>query len=509
MVGYVIFMSSPKGDMLRLYKKGQEEPVWFVENIIGMTELWEKQAEIMRSVRDNSRTVVRSCNGAGKTFTTANVVAWFLTTHPNSIVVSTAPTARQVKELLWAEINNIYANSKYPLGGRCLNLSWTLGEKWYALGLSTNEPDRFQGFHAEHILGVIDEGAGVDAPIWEGMDAILTSEGARLLAIGNPTEPSGNFHEVFKSPLYNKIKISAFDTPNFTRNGITLEDIKNDTWKEKIKEVVYPALVTPKWVSERYQEWGEKSPAFQSRILGEFPDIGTDTLIPLSYVANAMERDHTDYQTGDRTVISIDVARFGDDSSVIGVRKGKCLNRYRQYHGLDVYNLAKQARAFIIHENPDYTIVDTNGIGSGVADILRGWGFNVIEHMSQNRAYNHQKFFNRRTESWYKLRELMRTEEINLPADDELLGQLTAVKYEYDTKGRYKLESKDKMKDRGLPSPDIADMVVMAFEFDDDYETSIAKDSTEEEAKPGTVKALLQELERGQVSELEWHHMKF
>ena len=97
-------MPKLSSNLVSLFNKGQQDPAFFVENVIGMTTLWEKQKEIMYSVRDHSRTCVRSSNGVGKTFITANTVAWFLTTHPNSIVVSTAPTSRQVKELLWQEI---------------------------------------------------------------------------------------------------------------------------------------------------------------------------------------------------------------------------------------------------------------------------------------------------------------------------------------------------------------------------------------------------------------------
>jgi hypothetical protein len=229
----------------QLYKKGTDDPVFFVENVVGMTEMWQKQRDILYSVRDNPRTAVRSCNGMGKTFVAANAATWFLATHPQSIVITTAPTARQVRELLWQEIRHIHANAKYPLGGDTTTVSWTMGAKWFALGLSTDDPNRFQGFHAEHILGVLDEACGIDAPIWEGMDAILTSHGARLLAIGNPTEPSGRFFDAFGSSLYNKIHVSAYDTPNFQGNGI-----------------VYPALITPQWASERKQEWGEESPAY-------------------------------------------------------------------------------------------------------------------------------------------------------------------------------------------------------------------------------------------------------
>ena len=171
-----------------------------MENVVGTTTLWHKQIEIANSVRDNFRTAVRSCNGAGKTFISASIVAWFLTSHVNSIVISTAPTSRQVRELLWQEINNIKVNSKYPLGGETTLVQWTLGPKWFALGLSTDDPNRFQGFHAEHILGVIDEAAGVDAPMG-GYGRYSYVYGARLLVIGNPTEPSGEFLCFFVSVI--------------------------------------------------------------------------------------------------------------------------------------------------------------------------------------------------------------------------------------------------------------------------------------------------------------------
>ena len=495
-------------DMLTLFHKGQEDPVFFVENVVGMTQLWNKQGQIMRSVRDNSRTIVRSCNGAGKTFTTANTVTWFLTTHPQSVVVSTAPTARQVRELLWQEINNIHKNSKYPLGGRCLNVNWTLGAKWFAVGLSTDDPNRFQGFHAEHILGVIDEGAGVEAPIWEGMDAILTSSGARLLAIGNPTEPSGRFYEAFSSSLYHKIHISAFDTPNFTENGIVLEDIKSGRWKEKMKDLIYPALITPQWAAERLQEWGEDSPAFQSRILGNFPIYGADTIIPLGWALRAKER-ALDYKDSDRCYMAVDVARFGDDESVIGIRRGNSLVKLDSMTNVDVYTLSKACKAVFDRERPEWVKVDVVGIGAGVADNLRAWGIPAIDYIAQERAYSTEKFVNRRTESWYNLRERLRKDLVNLPNDEVMLGQLTSPKYKFDTAGRYVLESKDDMKKRGLSSPDRGDVVSMLFEGDEDFGTSIALDFAEPDAvKPGTLQEVLNILSQGKEEELEWHSME-
>lgn len=497
-------------EMGTLFSKAQNDPVFFVESIVAMTSLWSKQKEIIRSVRDNFRTVVRSCNGAGKTFITANAVAWFLATHPYSIVVSTAPTARQVRELLWQEINSIHKSSKFPLGGRCLNVNWTMGSKWFAVGLSTDDPNRFQGFHAEHILGVIDEAAGVEASIWEGMEAILTSSGARLLAIGNPTEPSGNFYNAFSSSLYNKIHISAFDTPNFVENDIKLNDIKSNEWERKFNLMAFPALTTPKWAVERYQEWGEDSPAFQSRIMGNFPSLGADTAIPLSWVLRAKDRECT-FTPTDRCFMAVDVARFGDDESVIGIRKGNSLVRQDVYHNVDVHSLSVACKTVADQESPEYIKVDVVGIGAGVCDNLRAWGYPAIDFVAQERAWETDKYYNKRAESWFRLREKFQKDLINIPKDEALVGQLTSPRYKFDMSGRYMLEAKEDMKRRGLRSPDRGDVLAMLFESDDSYEDSIAKDfnPTSEAVKPNSLQALLLALQKGEEEELEWHTMKF
>ena len=476
-------------DLRELYKKGKEDPAFFVENVVGMTTLWQKQKEIMYSIRDNKKTAVRSCNGAGKTFTTANAVAWFLSTHPGSICISTAPTARQVRELLWQEINNIHKGSKYPLGGTTTMTSWTLGPKWFALGLSTDDPNRFQGFHADNILGVIDEAAGVDADIWIAMDSILTSSGARLLVIGNPTEPSGNFYDAFSSPLFNKIHISAFDTPNFTEG-----------------KTVYPALITPEWANERKIEWGEDSPAYQARVLGNFPVIGTNTMIPLGYVLAAKERS-LDFTPEDVCIMSVDVARFGDDESVIGIRRGNSYSRQSVFNSLDVYELSKKAEAIARSENPSLIKVDAVGIGAGVADNLRAWGLKAVDFIAQGRAWEPDKFVNRRTEAWYNVREKFRKNLINIPPDEHLLGQLTSPKYDFDAAGRYRLEGKDQMKNRGLKSPDRADALVMCFESDITDVGSYLPAETKDETKKGTVSELLRQLTHKEVEEHEWHMM--
>ena len=465
-------------DIKSLAKKGRENPNWFVQEVLGNT-LWSKQREIIESVRDNEMTTVRSCNGAGKSFVSANVVAWFLANFPESIVITTAPTTRQVEEILWQEIARVHAKAKFPLGGRMLKTKWDYGPKWYALGLSTNDPDKFQGFHAPHILGVIDEACGVESPIYEGMSSVLTSAGARLLLIGNPTEPEGEFYKSFSSPLYNKIHISAFDTPNFTG--------------ELGRKV--PGLSTPEWVESRKMEWGEDSPAYIARVLGEFPDVSSSTMIPLSWIMKATLLDLKP-QEAPRTM-GVDVARFGDDSTIIARRSGNELDGYRMFNKLDTEAIADEVESdFASFPGCELIAVDAVGVGAGVADKLRRRGLPAIDIESGERAYQTTRFNNKRTEMWFRLRELLRTNTLKLPDDDKMIGELSSPRYSFDVSGRYVLETKQEMKKRGLKSPNIADAVVYAFAYDGKYHSHIMQEKSRREAQnKNTINYLLKQLE--------------
>lgn len=464
-------------DFKALAKRGKEDPKWWVNNIVG-NEIWSKQVEIMNSVRDNTFTTVRSCNGAGKSFISAHVVAWFLTNYPESIVITTAPTTRQVEEILWQEIARVHAKSKFPLGGRMLKTKWDFEAKWYALGLSTTEPNKFQGFHAPHILAVVDEACGVESLIFEGINSIATSEGARILLIGNPTEPEGEFYKSFSSPFYNKIHISAFDTPNFTGElGVNI-----------------PGLSTPTWVEQRKADWGEDSPAYIARVLGNFPDVSMSAMIPLSWVMKATLLDLKPQNTP--LTMGVDVARYGDDSSIIVRRSGNEVVGIRQFNKLDTVEVANEvAEDFSGFPGCELIAIDAVGLGSGVADNLRHRGYPVISIESAERAYQATKFNNKRTEMWYRLREFLRTSTIKLPNDEKMIGELSSPRYSFDAAGRYCLETKDDMKKRGLKSPNIADAVVYAFAYDGKYHSYIMEDQAKrQQENKNTVNYLLKKL---------------
>ena len=221
---------------------------------------------------------VKSGNGLGKGFSAAAAILWFLCCHDPAVVLSTAPTFRQVRHVLWREVHRHYHRAGASpagsnLGGKLLDTRLELAEGRFALGLSADSDEEFQGFHSPNMLIVVDEAEGVEEQIYEAIEGVMTSENCRLLLIGNPTTATGPFPRAFYEDreLYHTITISALECPNVVEG-----------------KVVIRGLTTLRWVEERKKVWGEENPIYQARVLGEFPDAEEDTLIPLSWIERAV-----------------------------------------------------------------------------------------------------------------------------------------------------------------------------------------------------------------------------
>ena len=465
--------NSLKNETEAFRQKIRTDPVFFARRILGRTP-WSRQAEVLEAVRDSPRTSVRSCHGIGKTFIAASVMLWFLYAHRNAIVLSTAPTWRQVVKLIWKEIRNAFRLAKYPLGGNLLPKTPELhiiNSEWYASGLSTDDPNRFQGFHSEHILVIVDEAAGVNEPIFEAIEGVLTSTGARLLLLGNPTIIGGTFYNSFKSPLYRKFHVGAFDSPNFTAFGITLDDIASGEWSEKIggQNLPYPQLITPSWVADRYADWGPESLPWEARVMGNFPKQGENTLIPLAWIEAAMERWHDMPDGGKPVEIGVDVARFGSDKTVIATRRGQKVMSLQVFPQKSVTESTGLIIDMARQEGTSVVRVDEIGIGGGVVDTLSENMYYDTGVDVSKAPIDKDRFANLRAELWWNLREMLdvdpvrNPEPIGLPPDDNLLAELSSVQYKYNSRGQVQIEAKEDMKKRLGHSPDRADAVVLAF----------------------------------------------
>ena len=424
------------------FERYRDDPVGFARDILGVS-LWEKQQQIALSVVNNRRTTVRSCHNSGKTFVAACLTLWFVYCFEPSLVITTATTDRQVKKQLWGEIRRLQLSAS--LSGTLRMQELMLSATQQALGFTTSEAEKFQGWHSPHILIIVDEASGVEEPIFAAIEGCLTGPDPRLLLIGNPNNAVGTFFESFRSELYSegRFHLQASDVPEW--------------------------LLPASWAEERRLEWGEDSPLYQVRVLGEFPEQGEDSLISLKWAEDAQEREIEPTGTVE---IGLDVARFGSDESVACVRRGSCVVGLESWRGADTQASAGRTLHLARRVGADTIRVDDIGVGGGVTDrmvdesrgaALRVQGVNVGE-----KARDDEKFYNRRSELFWGLRERFKSGDISIPKDDVLLSQLTALRYSYTPRGQIKVESKDDLKKRRpqgakWTSPDRADALMLAF----------------------------------------------
>ena len=328
----------------------------FAREVLGV-RLWEKQEEVLNALTAHRRVAVKAGNGLGKGFCAAVAVLWFMHVHQDAaIALSTAPTFRQVRHILWRQIHRLYRPAAKTLGGKMLDTRWELSDDRYAMGLSADSADQFQGFHSPNMFIVVDEAEGVDDEIFEAIESVMTSADPLLLLIGNPTTMTGAFRRAFheERQLYRPITISALDSPN-VRAG----------------RVVIPGLTTPAWVAERREIWGEENPVYRARVLGEFPQQGEDTLLNLRDIEAATTRPHQNSlplegEGGgggeipgddassplpdgqhDGVILAVDVARFGSDRSVILRRRGDRVEDIQVLRQMDTMQLAGWVSAAI------------------------------------------------------------------------------------------------------------------------------------------------------------------
>lgn len=439
-----------------------DHPVEFVEDIIG-AKPDKEQAKILRSVAKNQLTTVRSGHGVGKSTVEAWVVIWFMVTRPFPKIPCTAPTQHQLFDILWAEVSKWLRHNKALAN----ELIWTkekvymrgYPEEWFAVARTASKPDALQGFHAEDVLYIIDEASGVDDSIFEPVLGALSTPGARLLMCGNPTQLSGFFYE---SHTKNRASYATFHIDG--RNS---------------------SRVSQDFVQTIINMYGEDSDVFRVRVAGEFPLQEDDIFIPLSLVENSIMTEFSPRKSPNLVHIGCDVARFGDDKTIIGYKIDEKVTFYKKRQGQDTMKtaddiiiLGEQLVQRYKLDTPIPVKVDDGGVGGGVVDRLRQIKRNNPERFWWLEVYP-VKFGERIPHKYYHdstsymmsvVKKLLqpydeegnkKPVELILPDDDDLVAQLSGRKYSLTEASKIKIESKKEVKKRGQPSPDEADCVLL------------------------------------------------
>ena len=438
---------NPFDDFVREYR---DDPVKFVVEVLGAKPL-PYQAEFLQAIADGERKMsVRSGHGTGKSTSASWAMLWYvLLRFPNKVVV-TAPTSGQLFDALFAElkrwINELPPQLKPMLTVKSdrVELAAASSEAFISARTSRAEtPEALAGVHSENVLLVVDEASGVPEKVFEAAAGSMSGHNATTILLSNPTRSSGTFFE-------SQTRLAG-------------------SWWTRRWSCVDSPLVSDEFVDEMRLRYGEESNAFRIRVLGEFPMADDDTIIPFHLVEAAINRDVV-LDENAKMIWGLDVARFGTDKTVLAKRQGNVITEVNGWQGLDLMQTVGRVKAeydgLPMSIRPSEIMVDVIGMGGGVVDRLRELGLpvrgiNVAESPSMGDTYT-----NLRAELWFKMRGWLEQRGAKLPRDEQLVAELSTIRYSFMSSGKMKAESKDEMRKRGLPSPDFADAVCLTLASD-------------------------------------------
>lgn len=441
------------------------EAAAFARGMLGH-DIWDTQAAILQAMnRPHARVAVKGCHASTKTFAAAELVLWWLVRFQQAIAVTTSATGTQVEKEVWGEIHKAIRTARvaYPP----LNLTeLRFAPDRYAIGISTNEAERFHGFHADHVLIVVDEAPGVRPPIWEAIEGIRAGGDVRVLALGNPTIASGPFYDAFSKDRagWQTFTINAFDTPNL--RGLSLEDLLALP-EHELDVAPRPYLVTRRYVAEKYAEWGPEHPLWQARVLGQFPTQAEDALVSLAWLEAAKYREAALSPSG-WLCAGLDVAGPGEDETVLVIREGSSISETFSWRGADPRG--DVLAALLPYKERLQTVnVDSVGIGYYMLKHLGDAGLPVLGVNVGEAASDTEKFVNRKAELYWGMRQRFQAGDVAGLTDETAIAQLAGIRYSHNARGQVVIESKDDARKRGVRSPDRAEAIMLAFAGSDSH----------------------------------------
>lgn len=423
------------------------DPCAFMRDVLGV-QLWGAQSQIVKALAKHDRVAVASANAVGKSFVASCLVPWYLCTRIPAYVVVSGSSWRTVSKVLWPEIRQRVRGAKPPVCdmGTLLKTEWDIADQYGAFTVSPDAPENFAGFRTRHgVMVIVDEASALDYETLDAIEGLCSTKGSKVLLIGNPLRNDGPFYDVFHSPVWHCMHVSAFQSPNV-----------------RVGKNVIPGLATREWVQQRFDDWGEGSPTWQARVEGRFPEAAEDAIIPLWWAEEAARRpkSKTDYHGPVR--IGVDVARFGADKTVIQVVRGRVALMPQVYAKTSITEVIGLVKRAVVKYGPDRVHIDDVGLGGGVTDALDEAGIDCVGVNVAKPAVDSARFHNLRSEAWWRMREWVDAEGV-LPHHRGLLGALSAPRYKLDSRGRIALESKDVTRKRLKRSPDEADALMLAL----------------------------------------------
>lgn len=411
-------------------------------------ELWSKQREFLGLIKAGHRRIaIKAAHAVSKSFTCGLLVLWNTVCFSPVLTFSTAPTHRQVNEVLWKEIRSNWSSAKYQLSAKAPlagSPSWEIASNQKAFGASSDKPERLQGLHEGmgRVVALADEACGIEGDIWPAIYSMVTGENDILIAIGNPDYRNPDFMRCFSDSSFATMTISAMDSPNFTEENVS----------DRLKK----ALVSRQWVEDLIRMYGDDSPIVRSKVYAEFPESNADTLIPLAYIERAETREPV---RDGVCKAGLDIARYGSDQTVAWGIDGNEASLIFAVGKEDLMTTA--GRAMLIMNGGADLALDDSGLGGGVTDRLKEQMKYPAPVNFGSKAKDEARFLNSRAEMYWNLRNWIR-DTGRIPRNDQLKRELNDIRYEVRSDGRIKIESKDEIRKRTGKSPDHADALALA-----------------------------------------------
>ncbi len=399
------------------------------------------------------QSAVASGHDIGKSALVAMIIKWAMSCWPGARVIVTANTGNQLSSKTQPEVSKwfrlAYDKDFWDVQATRISVKDAEYRATYRCDFETwNEfnVEAFAGLHnsGKLILVIFDEASAISRPVWEVTKGALTDENTVILwlVFGNPTLNEGPFFECFGSQAH-RWRHRHIDSR-------TVEGTNKALYKQ--------------WEDDE----GEDSDFFRVRVRGVFPRQG-DTQFISSEVVHKARRYHAEGYEYLPKILSCDVARFGDDQTVIGYRQGRKYVQLEKFRNRDTQFTANRIIERINELKPQATVIDAGGVGGGVVDYCKSLGYEVIGFDGAESAFDPVKYFNRRAEIWGKCKGWLEA-GAEIPDNEELASDLTAPQFHYAqgkrAHGSVVLEAKEMMKKRGLRSPDLADTLCLTFAVD-------------------------------------------
>jgi hypothetical protein len=466
----------------------RHDPVGYAREVLHI-QWWARQVEIAEALlRPPHRVLVKAGHAVGKTHVAAGLVNWWYDANEDGVVLTTAPTCRHVRDVLWKESRRQRGRRGGFTGPKVPRLQDQPDH--FALGFTATSAAAFQGLHERAVFIVLDEAVAIDADIWQAVDSMAMGDRFGILALCNPTDTASEFYRREQQGGWHVIHVSALDHPNIERERRGLAPH-------------FPAAARLAWLEQRLEEWctpvagapqaGDiewpprsgrylhPGPLAEARLLGRWPSASAGVWPEALWLA--AEALMLDPSPEEAPEIGCDVARFGDDSTAFHVRRGAVSLYHESVNGWSttqtagrLKELAREYAAAVNRQRPRGTAalvpqqiaikIDDAGVGGGVVDQSEGYRFIAVN--SSARARRDEDYPNRRSELWFDVAERARQGQLSLarlPAEIRLRlkTQALAPTWKLDALGRRTVEAKERTKSRLGRSPDDMDALNLAF----------------------------------------------